>query len=477
MQQGRLPSRQGQDVDSAVSIESDLRAVEPIGISFAGAPGRVHVVAQIGHGPAAVTQRSNPALCADERAILRIEVDLAVDGEIGHVAELFILVPVRLQRQRQGQRLACRSFAAADFQRRIRRQLRRLGRRAAEVANPRFPVRSNGTAHGHLGGPLAAQRDLACRQFNRPRLTGELDRQLNCLLPAAVVVNAEHRFGPFAGRGIDDSGIGRQQPTVIQQREERFGLRRPAAQIGPGVIAVPTCHAVDLNRSLPGWQVQPPRRAVASHAGRHAARSRAVASNRNFAEERAVRIEQVELCGRRRKTGDLDIQRAFSRQKAHVRRLFGTPQYDRFLMPFVLVAARRFDQVSRAVRREAPRDLFAVAVLRHGDIQHIEALPWDTCGKPCLLDRSPAAAARLAIVRNRRLLDHAPLRSDENGPQFRRAPAPIPVPFQDLNRQLARFGQQVHSSEPPQACFPGTVPGGYRIRCPCLHRFQGSQQR
>jgi hypothetical protein len=402
---------------------------------------------------------------------------LIVQRIIGQVAELLVLVLVGLERQRQSERLVRGCFAGTDLQRGIRRELRCFDRRRAQMADPRFSIAGRGVSYRHLGTLLAFHDHSFGGQFGRPRLSRELQGQLNGARAAGVVVDSKRGFPRFARTGIDRPRIRGQQPTVLQQREISRWLGRPARQVRVQIVAVPTRHAVDLNRGLADRERKSPRLPIARHLGADRVGSGAVGADGDFSKRLSQPIEQFDFLRRRGKSRNVDCERTPARNKAHVHGPLGTGQHDRLLVPLVFVPARRFDQIPRAVRRKAPNHLVAVAVLGHGDVQGVNARSLDLRRDPRLLDRSPVAAARLAVVRNRCFLNHSPIRPDQNGAQHGRTASPVPIPLVHLDRQFARLGQQIHAPDAAQAWLRGPVRPRFGVYVRCVHGRPRDGQR
>ncbi len=92
----------------------------------------------------------------------------------------------------------------------------------------------------------------------------------------------------------------------------------------------------------------------------------------------------------------------------------------------------------RAVRSEAPDDVIAIAVLRHGDVQPVDALPLHLCRQARPLGRSRAAAPGPAVEGDRHLLQYLPVRPHEDGAELG-LPAPnVEVALLHLHDQVAR---------------------------------------
>jgi len=157
----------------------------------------------------------------------------------------------------------------------------------------------------------------------------------------------------------------------------------------------PIASAVYLDRSLAGRKMQPPRRAIARHVGRRTVYvdepPAATVISRMIFPPPSNNSTFVADAGSRKRLWSAGLAGAGSTRRRGGRSPGARSVPDAF-RPYDPGPSR---SVPRAVRREPPNRFFAIAVLRHADVQDKNALPHDLRDQPRLLDRpGPLPLAR-----------------------------------------------------------------------------------
>jgi len=392
-------------------------------------------------------QNAHAAGGAGHGPVVHVEVELALDWIIAHVAELLVFVLVGLEHERDRQLARRRRLAGLHHERRVGGELRVLGGRGPHVAGASLTRRRRGESHGHGPGLLGPQGHAIQGQSRRPRAVGEFDGQMDGPLLVGVVVDLQGDLALLAGPAVDRAAVGGEEPAVRGQREERPGLGRPERGVRAQVVRLPAREPVGLHRGLLLGQMQAPGHGLAMRAGREGVGRPAAGLDRNGVDQPVRRIEQRDLAHPLGQTGNLDAQRPTARQKADVDGPTRIGEHQRLLVAFVAVAAGGLDQVLGAVGGHAPEHLLPVAILRHGDVQAIHALARDLGLQPDSL-RGPEPARREAVVRDGGLLDDAAVRPDQDGPQLGPRAAAVAVAFLHVHYQRPGLGQEVRPARP-----------------------------
>jgi len=128
-------------------------------------------------------------------------------------------------------------------------------------------------------------------------------------------------------------------------------------------------------------------------------------------------------------------------------------QHDRLLVAGVPVAPGGLDQVVGAVGADPPDDVLTVPILRNRDVERVDSLPVHARRQPGPLRWTHAAAGRAAVIGDRHLLDHLPVRTDQDGPQLGVPVLFVEVSLLHVDDQLAWGRQEVRSADPADAQF------------------------
>ena len=290
------------------------------------------------------------------------------------MTELLVLVLVRLEHERHGEWLRCRRFACLYRQRREGRETGTILRRCSHVTHVRFAGWRRRASNRDCRRLPATEFHLPRGKPRGPIAAGKFQRQLNRPLPRGVITNLQRDLLLPARLAIDRAAVRRQQPAVFRERKPRFRVGRPASHVALQIALLPSRDAVNGDRRLRRLEMQPPRHSIALLARGEAVRRLPAFSGLERGDEPALCVEHL---WRRRafgQTGHLNVERFPSRHEAHVARPLRTRQHNWLLMPRILVAARRLDQILRAIRAEPPDGVLAIPVLRHRDVQHIDTL-------------------------------------------------------------------------------------------------------